>query len=195
VFEKFCIAVAKSHPDVLPDPGPEVIFVGLGDSSLNFELRVWTIQQVQTPARLQSDLYFAIFEAFRKENIEMPFPQRDLHIRSIAEPLAATLSSRARAAQRSSHPARWYSRRNWVSECASRLGGRDQCRSKRWQFPTRRGQRERTQRLIRSFDLAYIVMNGLAAVVAGYGLFENSPAVVIGAMIIAMLLGPFPVSP
>jgi len=40
------------------------------------------------------------------------------------------------------------------------------------------------------FDGAYIVMNGLAAVVACYGLFENSPAVVIGAMIIAMLLGP-----
>jgi uncharacterized hydrophobic protein (TIGR00271 family) len=40
------------------------------------------------------------------------------------------------------------------------------------------------------FDLAYVVMNGLAAVVACYGLFENSPAVVIGAMIIAMLLGP-----
>ena len=40
------------------------------------------------------------------------------------------------------------------------------------------------------FDLAYIVMNGLAAMVACYGRFENSPAVVIGAMIIAMLLGP-----
>jgi hypothetical protein len=40
------------------------------------------------------------------------------------------------------------------------------------------------------FDAAYIIMNGLAAVVACYGLFENSPAVVIGAMIIAMLLGP-----
>ena len=40
------------------------------------------------------------------------------------------------------------------------------------------------------FDRAYIIMNGLAAVVACYGLFENSPAVVIGAMIIAMLLGP-----
>lgn len=40
------------------------------------------------------------------------------------------------------------------------------------------------------FDLAYLAMNGLATVVACYGLFENSPAVVIGAMIIAMLLGP-----
>jgi small-conductance mechanosensitive channel len=89
------LAVAKGHPDVLPDPSSEVIFVGLGDSSLNFELRVWTIQQVQTPARLRSDLYFAIFDAFRKENIEMPFPQRDLHVRSIAEPLAATFLGRA----------------------------------------------------------------------------------------------------
>ena len=40
------------------------------------------------------------------------------------------------------------------------------------------------------FDADYIIMNGLAAVIACYGLFENSPAVVIGAMIIAMLLGP-----
>jgi small-conductance mechanosensitive channel len=79
----------------LPTPSPEFIFAGLGDSSLNFELRVWTIQQVQTTARLRSDLYFAIFEAFRKENIEMPFPQRALHIRSIPEPLAAALVPRA----------------------------------------------------------------------------------------------------
>jgi len=40
------------------------------------------------------------------------------------------------------------------------------------------------------YDSSYVVMNGLATVVACYGLFENSPAVVIGAMIIAMLLGP-----
>jgi uncharacterized hydrophobic protein (TIGR00271 family) len=40
------------------------------------------------------------------------------------------------------------------------------------------------------FDAAYVIMNGLATVVACYGLFANSPAVVIGAMIIAMLLGP-----
>jgi uncharacterized hydrophobic protein (TIGR00271 family) len=41
-----------------------------------------------------------------------------------------------------------------------------------------------------TFDVAYVTMNILAAVVCVYGLFENSPAVVIGAMIIAMLLGP-----
>jgi small-conductance mechanosensitive channel len=89
------LAVARSHSDVLADPSPEVIFAELGESSLNFELRARTIRQVQTPARLQSDLYFAIFEAFRKEGIEMPFPQRDLHIRSVAEPLSAALVARA----------------------------------------------------------------------------------------------------
>ncbi|MFZ3265279.1 MAG: mechanosensitive ion channel domain-containing protein [Terriglobales bacterium] len=94
VVREVLLAVARSHPDVLAEPSPEVIFVELGDSSLNFELRVWTIEQVQTPARLKSDLYFAIFETFRKEAIEMPFPQRDLHIRSIAEPLAGALVSR-----------------------------------------------------------------------------------------------------
>lgn len=87
------LAVAKNHPDVLPDPPPEVILIELGDSSLNFELRVWTIRHVQTPARLKSDLYFDIFATFRKEGIEIPFPQRDLHIRSVADPLVASLIS------------------------------------------------------------------------------------------------------
>jgi small-conductance mechanosensitive channel len=94
VVREVILAVAQSHPDVLADPRPEVIFAEFGASSLNFELRVWTIQQVQTPARLKSDLYFAIFEAFRKGAIEIPFPQRDLHIRSISESLTAALTPR-----------------------------------------------------------------------------------------------------
>ncbi len=94
VVREVLLAVSRSHADVLADPTPEVIFAALGESSLNFELRVWTIQQVQTPTRLKSDLYFAIFEAFRKEAIEIPFPQRDLHIRSISEPLSAALVPR-----------------------------------------------------------------------------------------------------
>jgi small-conductance mechanosensitive channel len=89
------LMVAGNHTDILADPAPEVVFTEFGDSSLNFELRVWTIQQVQTPTRLKSDLYFAIFEAFRKEGIEIPFPQRDLHVRSISEPFSSALISRA----------------------------------------------------------------------------------------------------
>jgi small-conductance mechanosensitive channel len=80
--------VARRHPDVMADPGPEVLFIGFGDSSLDFSLRVWTTNQVQTPRRLKSDLYFAIFQAFREHGVEIPFPQRDLHLKSVAAPLS-----------------------------------------------------------------------------------------------------------
>jgi small-conductance mechanosensitive channel len=80
--------VAAHHPEVLADPEPDVIFCGFGDSSLNFDLRVWTTQRVQTPQVLRSELYFRIFEAFGKNSIEIPFPQRDLHLKSVNAPLA-----------------------------------------------------------------------------------------------------------
>jgi small-conductance mechanosensitive channel len=81
------MACARSHPDVLDDPPPDVLFVGFGDSALNFDLRVWTIRQVQTPKVLASDLYFTVFDAFKREGIEIPFPQRDLHLKSVAVPI------------------------------------------------------------------------------------------------------------
>ena len=78
------LATAREHADILDDPSPDVLFLGFGDSSLNFELRVWTVRHVQTPKILASDLYFTIFDNFRKQRIEIPFPQRDLHLRSVS---------------------------------------------------------------------------------------------------------------
>ena len=72
---------AARHPDVLQNPPPQVLFTGFGDSALNFDLLVWTTQ----PSRqfiLKSDLYFRIFECLQAQQIEIPFPQRDLHLRS-----------------------------------------------------------------------------------------------------------------
>jgi small-conductance mechanosensitive channel len=80
------LGVARAHPSVLFTPPPEVLFTEFGDSSLNFSLRVWT-DQVEAPKRLVSDLYFGIFKAFREQGIEIPFPQRDLHLKSSAIPL------------------------------------------------------------------------------------------------------------
>lgn len=85
---RLLLQVAKAHPDVLEYPEPDVIFCDFGDSSLDFELRVWTTNQVRTPQILRSDLYFAIFKLFSKEGIEIPFPQRDLHLRSISVPIS-----------------------------------------------------------------------------------------------------------
>jgi len=76
------LRVAERNPDVLSDPPPNVIFTEFGDSSLNFLLRYWTVGKVQYPLILKSDLYFEIFRAFKENGIEIPFPQRDLHLRS-----------------------------------------------------------------------------------------------------------------
>ncbi len=82
------LQVARQSPDVLNDPPPDVIFTGFGDSSIDFELRVWTTTQIHRRPVIRSDVYFELFRAFRENGIEIPFPQRDLHLRSADIPLA-----------------------------------------------------------------------------------------------------------
>jgi small-conductance mechanosensitive channel len=81
------LQAAHAHADVLAEPNTDVIFTDYGDNSINFALRVWTASRTHTPFVLKSDLYFAIFKLFREHRIELPFPQRDLHIRSSDIPL------------------------------------------------------------------------------------------------------------
>jgi len=75
--------VAQAHELVLSDPPPQVWFVGFGDSALNFDMLVWTDQPVRR-FEITSDLYYASFAALKKAGIEIPFPQQDLHLKSIA---------------------------------------------------------------------------------------------------------------
>ncbi len=82
VVARILIETALANTHVLKSPSPDVIFTGFGESSLDFALRAWTITQVRTPPVLRSQLYYAIFAAFRSEGITIPFPQRDLHLRS-----------------------------------------------------------------------------------------------------------------
>lgn len=75
------LEAGTGHPDVLSVPPPQVLFKGFGDSALNFELRVWTAQ----PSKqflIKSDLYYRIEANLRQHKIEIPFPQRDLNIRT-----------------------------------------------------------------------------------------------------------------
>jgi small-conductance mechanosensitive channel len=81
------LKVAQEHPEVLTFPSPQVFFIGLGDSSLDFELLVW-ICDPSRQAPLKSDLYFRIEKALRADHIEIPFPQRDLYLRSEKLPLS-----------------------------------------------------------------------------------------------------------
>jgi len=74
--------VAMNCKGVLKNPGPDVLFDEFGDSSLNFNLRVWTKEFTDRPGVLRSKLYYEVFEKFRQHGIEIPFPQRDVHIKS-----------------------------------------------------------------------------------------------------------------
>ncbi len=76
------IEVGKEDPHTLEDPAPSVFFVEFGDSSLNFELVAWSDEMSHRPSRYRSDLNFAIHRKLQEAGIEIPFPQRDLNIRS-----------------------------------------------------------------------------------------------------------------
>lgn len=72
---------ARNHRDVLTDPRPQVELRGFGESALNFELEVWT-RDPRNQSRLISELNYRIAASLSRHQIAMPFPQRDLHLRS-----------------------------------------------------------------------------------------------------------------
>jgi potassium efflux system protein len=84
------LSVAREHPRVLTWPEPVGLFAGFGDSSLNFSLRVWSATFDES-IRLQSDVNVLVNDALKAAGIEIPFPQRDLHVRSVAPGVAADL--------------------------------------------------------------------------------------------------------
>ena len=84
--ETALLDTATEHPHVLKVPPPRVMFKGFGDSSLDFELLVWS-NMPEEQYWTKSDLYFRIDEVLRERHIEIPFPQRDLHLRSGTVPL------------------------------------------------------------------------------------------------------------
>jgi len=76
------LAVAHEDPHTLKEPAPSVFLEQFGGNSIDFKLVVWSSEMSARPSRYRSDLNFAIAGKFREAKIEMPFPQRDLHIRS-----------------------------------------------------------------------------------------------------------------
>jgi small-conductance mechanosensitive channel len=76
------IAAAREHPSALSDPAPSVFLDKFGDSTIDFEVVVWSMEMSYRPRRFKSDLNFLIDKHLRAAGIEIPNPQRDLHIRS-----------------------------------------------------------------------------------------------------------------
>ena len=82
LLQRLLLEAAEEHRKALRDPSPVVLFTEFGDSSLNFELGVWTQEMTATPIHFTSQMNFIIEQKLRENDIEIPFPQRDLHVRS-----------------------------------------------------------------------------------------------------------------
>jgi small-conductance mechanosensitive channel len=77
--KQIMVDVAKQHPEVLDDPEPKAYLINFGDSSLDFTL-VGRVANYGDQWRVQEELRIAIYKAFEKEGIEIPFPQRVVHM-------------------------------------------------------------------------------------------------------------------
>jgi potassium-dependent mechanosensitive channel len=76
------VRCADSNPGVLKDPSPYVLFWDFGDNALAFRLRYWIRRPVQMRDKIASAIRFEVEKTFRENNIEMAYPQQDIHIRS-----------------------------------------------------------------------------------------------------------------
>jgi len=77
--KQLLIEAAKEHPRVLKGKKPDVLFMDFGDSALMFRL-IFTINDSFSQMKIKSDLRYTIDKKFRENNIQIPFPQRDVHI-------------------------------------------------------------------------------------------------------------------
>jgi small-conductance mechanosensitive channel len=78
---KILLGVLAKYPDILAWPKPLALFQGMGDSALSFVLRFWT--ENADWVTLRSDVTTGVYAALREAGIEIPFPQRELRLRSM----------------------------------------------------------------------------------------------------------------
>ncbi len=79
---RLILAVAASTNRVLDSPAPNCLLLGFGESSIDLELRMWIADPSNGVGAVRSELLLKVWDIFRENDIEIPYPQRDLHIRS-----------------------------------------------------------------------------------------------------------------
>jgi small-conductance mechanosensitive channel len=95
--------VVRARPELLEEPPPLVLFDRFGESSLDFLVRVWT-SDLERFRSQQSRLAVDIYRALREAGIQIPFPQRDVHVRSLAPGLQDALQATGDAASAQAPP-------------------------------------------------------------------------------------------
>ena len=94
LVQRLILDVVRGNRDVLQDPSPSVYLVAFGDSTLDFEIRAF-VDSLDKRLRVQHEINIEVARLLRENDIEIPFPQRDLHIRS-APGLVGALRSHQR---------------------------------------------------------------------------------------------------
>jgi small-conductance mechanosensitive channel len=95
---RILLDAARAHPGVLDDPAPDVYFVDTADSALEFQLLAW-IGDMRMRRKIESDLRYDIVRRFRTEGVSIPFPQRDVYLKSGAgQPIPAAPPAGSRGA-------------------------------------------------------------------------------------------------
>ncbi len=79
---QLCMEVAQSIPRILRSPPPTCLLKGFGDSSVDLELRFWIDDPQNGRSNVMSEILLGIWDRFHEQAIEIPFPQRDIHIRN-----------------------------------------------------------------------------------------------------------------
>jgi small-conductance mechanosensitive channel len=85
--------VTQSTPGIATEPAPTVLFSGFGPSSLDFAIRSWT-NNFGDWVKIRSELHVRVYAALQEAGIEIPFPQQDLHLRTVSPAAGELLSAR-----------------------------------------------------------------------------------------------------
>lgn len=81
------LEAANEYPGTIKDPHPNCFLTSFGDSSVDFLLHFWVSDVKQGRFQPKSDVLFSIWQKFKDNGIEIPFPQRDLHLKTFQEPV------------------------------------------------------------------------------------------------------------
>ncbi|HKI99679.1 MAG TPA: mechanosensitive ion channel domain-containing protein [bacterium] len=107
---RLCLEAAAQTPRVLREPASQCVLRGFGDNSVDLELRIWINDPQNGLANVQSDVFLAVWDKFRAHGVEIPFPQRDVHLQPsarlhvVVEPPDAAPDTAASAPESSQPP-------------------------------------------------------------------------------------------
>jgi small-conductance mechanosensitive channel len=93
---KLCVEAANDTARIVSQPESRCLMVGFGDSSVDLELRVWINDPANGRSNVISDILLGVWRRFHQQGIEIPFPQRDLHLASLDKKVVAGVTDMLR---------------------------------------------------------------------------------------------------